>query len=141
MIEGKKSRCVKKCNTAFTIRGLICIRKNMSRFLKLKMMTGEKNMIIKIIADKANKADVPEKEDEDKTDQELPPWIKMTKSRSNEIKDVITRANESKLTTRLGKRNITLKDAKKLLEDVISGKIDKKEAKKCTTILLRMQMT
>ena len=35
----------------------------------------------------------------------------MTKSRFNEIKDVITRANESKLTTRLGKRNITLKDA------------------------------
>ena len=123
----------------------------MSRFLKLKMMTGEKNMIIKIIADKANKVDVPEKADEDKTDQELPPWIKVTKSRSNEIKDVITRGNESKLTTRLGKRNITLKDAKKLLEDVKidkkekklleDGKIDKKEAKKCTTILLRMQMT
>ena len=35
-------------------------------------------------------ADVTEKEDEDKTDQELPPWIKVTKSRFNEIKDVIT---------------------------------------------------
>ena len=34
--------------------------------------------------------DVTEKEDEDKTDQELPPWIKVTKSRFNEIKDVIT---------------------------------------------------
>ena len=65
-------------------------------------------------------ADVTEKEDEDKTDQELPPWIKVTKSRFNEIKDVITRANESKLTTRLRKRNITLKDAEKLLEDVFN---------------------
>ena len=43
---------------------------------------------------------------------------------------MITRARESKLTTRLGKKNITLKKAKKLLEDVISGKINKKKAKK-----------
>ena len=42
---------------------------------------------------------------------------------------MITRANESKLTTRLRKRNITLKNAEKLLEDVISGKINKKKAK------------
>ena len=42
---------------------------------------------------------------------------------------MITRANESKLTTRLRKRNITLKKAEKLLEDVISGKINKKKAK------------
>ena len=36
--------------------------------------------------DKLNKADVTEKEDQDETDQELPLWIKMTKSRFNEIK-------------------------------------------------------
>ena len=53
----------------------------------------------------------------------------MTKNRFNEIRDVITKANESKLTTRLEKKNITLKDAKKLLEDVISGKINKKSAR------------
>ena len=53
----------------------------------------------------------------------------MTKSRFNEIRDVITRANESKLMTRLEKRNITLKNAERLLEDVISGKINKKKAK------------
>ena len=53
----------------------------------------------------------------------------MTKSRFNEIEDVITTANESKLTTRLGKKNVTLKDAENLLEDVISGKINKKKAK------------
>ena len=44
-----------------------------------------------------NKADVTEKEDE--TDQELTPWIKVSKNRFNEIKDVITKANESKLMT------------------------------------------
>ena len=53
----------------------------------------------------------------------------MTKSRFNEIRDVIFRANESKLMTRLEKRNITLKNAERLLEDVISGKINKKKAK------------
>ena len=42
---------------------------------------------------------------------------------------MITRANESKLITRLEKRNILLKNAEKLLEDVISGKINKKKAK------------
>ena len=72
------------------------------------------------------KKDEAEKEDE--TDQELPPWIKVTKSRFNEIRDVITKANKSKLMTRLEKRNITLKNAEKLLEDVISGKINKKKA-------------
>ena len=41
---------------------------------------------------------------------------------------MITRANERKLMTRLEKRNITLKNPKKLLEDVINGKINKKKA-------------
>ena len=51
--------------------------------------------------DKVNKADVTEKEDKDETDRELPPWIKVTKSRFNEIRDVITRANGSKLINRI----------------------------------------
>ena len=42
---------------------------------------------------------------------------------------MITRANESKLITRLEKRYILLKNAEKLLEDVISGKINKKKVK------------
>ena len=54
----------------------------------------------------------------------------MPKSRFNEIKDEITRSNESKLMTSIGKRKITLKNAEKLLERIISGKIDKKEARK-----------
>ena len=53
----------------------------------------------------------------------------MPKSRFNEIKDVITKANESKLMNRLEGRNITLKNAEKLLEGIISEKINKKKAK------------
>ena len=37
--------------------------------------------------DEVNKADVTKKEDEDETDEELPPWIKVPKSRFNETKD------------------------------------------------------
>ena len=79
--------------------------------------------------DEVDKADVTEKEDEDETDQELTPWIKVPKSRINEIKDVITRPNESKLMARLEKRNITLKNAEKVLEGIISGKINQKKVK------------
>ena len=82
----------------------------MSRFLKTKMMKTEK-------------------EDENETDQNLAPWIKVPKSRFNEKKDVITRANESKLMTRLEKKNITLQNAEKWLERIISGKINKKKAR------------
>ena len=74
------------------------------------------------------KKDEAEKEKEDKTDQKLPPWIKVPKSRFNEIKYVITRSNNSRLMTSIGKLKITLKNAEKLLEDIIIGKIDKEEA-------------
>ena len=53
----------------------------------------------------------------------------MPKSRFNEIKDLTTRANESKLMTRLEGKNITLKNAEKLLEGMISGKINKKKVR------------
>ena len=43
----KKNNCVKNASL-LTISGLICTRKNMSRFLKTKMKTGGKKMIIKI---------------------------------------------------------------------------------------------
>ena len=76
------------------------------------------------------KKDEAEKEKEDEADQNLPPWIKVPKSRFNKIKDVITRSKESRLMTSIGKRKITLKNAEKLLEGIIGGKIDKKEARK-----------
>ena len=75
------------------------------------------------------KKDEAEKEKEDETDKKLPKWIKVPKSRFNEIKDVITRSDESRLMTIIGKRKITLKNTEKLLEGIISGKIDKKEAR------------
>ena len=53
----------------------------------------------------------------------------MPKSRFNEIKDVITRANEGKLMTRLEKRKITLNNAEKSLEGIISGKVNKKKTR------------
>ena len=62
--------------------------------------------------DEVNKADVREKEVEHETDKKLPPRIKVSNSRFNEIKDVTTKANESKLMTRLEGRNITLKCGK-----------------------------
>ena len=43
----KKNKCVKKCNS-FTMSGLACIKKNMSRFLKVRMKSGGKSTIIKI---------------------------------------------------------------------------------------------
>ena len=41
--------------------------------------------------DKVNKVDVTKK-DEDKTDQELPKWVKVAKSRFYEIRSIITEA-------------------------------------------------
>ena len=79
--------------------------------------------------DEVSKADVTGKEEEDETDQELPSWIKVRKNRFNEIKYVITKANESQLMTKLEGRNITLKNAEKLLEGMFSGKINKKKAR------------
>ena len=46
-IAKQKNNFVKKMHHCFTISGLICTRKSMSRFLKTKMKTGGKNMIIK----------------------------------------------------------------------------------------------
>ena len=44
----------------------------------------------KNVQDFGYQADVQKKKTKTKTDQELPPWIQVTKSRFNEIKDVIT---------------------------------------------------
>ena len=54
----------------------------------------------------------------------------MSKSRFNEIKDVITRGLESRLMAKLGKRSITLKNAEELLKGVHSGKIGEKKARR-----------
>ena len=79
-----------------------------------------------------NKADVTEKEeeDEDKTGRKLPSWIKVSKSRFNKINDEVTKNYESKLISRIGKKNITLSNEKELLQGIINKRIDRKEAKK-----------
>ena len=53
----------------------------------------------------------------------------MSKSRFNEIKDVITKSNQSRLMTSTAKRKMQ-NNAEKLLEGIISGKIDKKVTRK-----------
>ena len=52
---------------------------------------------------------------------------KVPKSGFNEIKDLITRSNDSRLVR---KRKTALKNAEKLLKGIISRKIEKKEARK-----------
>ena len=58
----------------------------MSRFFKLKMKTGGKKHDYKHLKGFGYQANVTEQEDEVKTDQELPPWKKVTESRFNEVK-------------------------------------------------------
>ena len=53
---------------------------------------------------RVNKADVTEKEekDEDKAEQKLPSWIKVSKSRFNKINEEVTKNYESKLMSKIG---------------------------------------
>ena len=78
--------------------------------------------------DKVDKVHVTEK-DEDKTDQGLPPWVKVIKSRLDEIKDMIFEGKNCGLSTKIEKRIITMKNSEELLESTISEKIGKKEAR------------
>ena len=59
----------------------------------------------------------------------LPTWVKVTKSRLNEIQSIITEAKESGLGTKMNNKKITLDNAEKLVEGIVSGKINTKEAK------------
>ena len=60
----------------------------------------------------------------------LPTWVKVTTCRFNEIRSMITKGNESGLVTTIGKKRITLSGTKKLVDDIISGKINKGDARK-----------
>ena len=79
-----------------------------------------------------NKVDVTKKEEknEDKTDQKLPSWIKLSKSRFIEINDEITKNYKSKLMSKAENKYITLNNAKELVEGIINKKNDRQEAKK-----------
>ena len=60
----------------------------------------------------------------------LPTWVKATKSRFNEMQSIITEAKKSGLVTITNIKRITLSDAEKLFEGIISEKINKNEATK-----------
>ena len=105
-------------------------QKEYEQVLKVKMKTRRKNIIIKSERERRSVTE-KEKADEDKTDQKLPSWIKVSKSRFNEINNEVTKNDESKLMSRVGKKNITLNNRKELLKRTINKKIDRKEAKKC----------
>ena len=112
-IQSKKNNCVKKC--IITIihlynKWIDMCKKEYEQDFENKDENQKKKYDYKSLkdfsyqVDEVNKTDVTEKEDKDETVQELPPWIKVPKRRCNEMKDVITRANESKLMTRLEKK-------------------------------------
>ena len=105
-ITKQKHNCVKKSSLLYN-KWIDMYKKEYEKVFENKDENWRKKHDYKYLEDfsyqvhEVNKADVTEKEDEDETDQELPSWIKVPKSRFNEIKDVITRANESKLMARL----------------------------------------
>ena len=68
----------------------------------------------------------------------LPKWIKVSKKRFNEILSTVTEAKNNRFNTNVDGREITLDNAESLLKDVGNGKIDKREFKKSTAILLMM---
>ena len=60
----------------------------------------------------------------------LPTWVKVTKSRFNKIRSMITKSKKSGLKTSIGNKKITLHDTEKLVDGIIRGKINKSEARK-----------
>ena len=62
-------------------------------------------------------------------------WVKVTKSRFNEIRNVITKGNESGLVTTIGKKNYT-EWRKKVSRGHNQWKVNKNEANKmCNDIV------
>ena len=60
----------------------------------------------------------------------LPKWVKVSKKRFNEILSTITKAKNERLKTTVDGKEITLDNAKSLLKDIASGKVDESEFKK-----------
>ena len=66
----------------------------------------------------------------------LPKWIKVSEKRFNEILSTVTEAKNNGFKTNVDGREITLDNAESLLKGIGSGKINKREFKKSTAILL-----
>ena len=79
--------------------------------------------------DQENREDGEDEEDEEnEKDEAIPEWVKMTKSRFDRIRSMIIRGVNNGLKTKIDNKTITLNNAKKMIEDIVSGKIDKNEA-------------
>ena len=59
----------------------------------------------------------------------LPKWVKATKSRVNKIQSIITEDKKSGLSTIIDNEKITMVHAEILVKDIVSKKINRKEAK------------
>ena len=68
----------------------------------------------------------------------LPKWVNVSEERFNEILSKVTEAKNNGLKINADGREITLDNKESLVKSVGSGKVDKRELKKNTTILLMM---
>ena len=62
----------------------------------------------------------------------------VSKERFNNILSIITKAKSDGLKTNVNGKEITLDDAESLLKGIVSGKMNRSDFKKSTTILLMM---
>ena len=74
-------------------------------------------------------------------DELIPKWVKVTKSRFDEIKTINTESRKNKLKTIINGKESTLINLEKLVEDIFSGKIKKSETKKRYNIIIDDDMT
>ena len=63
----------------------------------------------------------------DQPQQLIPKWVKVTKSRFDEIKSITT---ENRKKTIIDKKEITLDNPEKLVGDIVSRKVNKKKGNK-----------
>ena len=68
----------------------------------------------------------------------LPKWLKISEKRFNEILSIVTEAKNNGFRTNLDGREITLDNVESFLKDLGNGKIDGREYKEGTTIMLMM---
>ena len=83
------------------------------------MKTGGKKHDYKNLKDFSYQEDKTEKE-EDKTDQELPSWVK-SKDEFNELKDRLLGLRKNKLKTNTDKHQYNFSYRKKLIKDIAKG--------------------
>ena len=112
----------------FMISWLTYIKKNITKFLKVKTK--------RLKYDYKNPKDLDYQPDQRKMPDQLKltKWVKATKSRVNKIQSIITEDKKSGLSTIIDNEKITVVHAEILVKDIVSKKINRKEAKNvCNT--------